>query len=373
MRHEKFLGVLLGTAVGDAIGLPFEGLSPARAERRLGAHPLGHSLVCGRGMISDDTEHTCMVARALLDSQGDVDRFRRSFASQLRWWLLAAPPALGLATLRACLRLCVGIGPERSGVVSAGNGPIMRAALLGVWTRDETQLRALVRASTRITHTDPRAEDGALLIAGWASGKALADLSVIRDPTMRERIATGLACAQADLSIEQARMVLGFTRGVSGFVVDTLAAVGFCWLRHRDDPRAAIETAIRLGGDTDTVAAIVGALIGAELGGSELARRLPDEWIKRLCDWPIGLATLRALAAALARGDRRISRPLWIAALLRNFAFMAVILAHGFGRVLQIKRERALIDPLPSDRSLELAAGACEDPSQIEVRADQRT
>jgi ADP-ribosyl-[dinitrogen reductase] hydrolase len=331
--EDRILGVLLGTAVGDAIGLPFEGLGPARVERRLRARPLRHSLLFGRGMISDDTQHACMVARALLDSNGEVDRFRRSFASQLRGWLLAAPPALGLGTLRACLRLCVGLGPQRSGVASAGNGPTMRAALFGVWTSDHAQQRALVRASTRITHTDPRAEDGALLIAGWASG--VGTLAIIRDVPMRERIAAAIDGARAGLSLEQARVALGFERGVSGFVVDTLAAVGFCWQRYRDDPRAAIEAAVRLGGDTDTVAAIVGALIGAELGGRELARRLPNSWIDQLRDWPIGVPELHELAAALARGDRRAARPAWIAELLRNFVFVLVILTHGFARLVR--------------------------------------
>jgi ADP-ribosyl-[dinitrogen reductase] hydrolase len=336
-EEDRMLGVLLGTAVGDAIGLPFEGLSPQRVERRLGHGPLAHSLAFGRGMISDDTEHACMVARALLDSHEDIDRFRRSFAGQLRRWLLAGPPAVGFATLRACLRLCVGIRPERSGVASAGNGPAMRAALLGVWARDEQQLLALTRASTRITHTDPRAEDGALLVARWASDAARAhELACVRDPVMRERIQTVLACAEAGSTVHQARTALGFERGVSGFIVDTLAAVAFCWLRHRDQPRAAIEAAVRLGGDTDTVAAIVGALLGAELGGRELERRLDPAWIERLHDWPISVAYLRRLARALARRDRSSApRHPWLLAPLRNFAFVVVILAHGFARALR--------------------------------------
>jgi ADP-ribosyl-[dinitrogen reductase] hydrolase len=333
--EDRILGVLLGTAVGDAIGLPFEGLRPQRVERRLQRGPLGHSLVFGRGMISDDTEHACMVARALLESDGDVVAFRGSFARQLRRWLLAGPPAVGLATLRACLRLTIGLGPERSGVDSAGNGPTMRAALLGVWARDEQQLSALVRASTRITHTDPRAEDGALLVARWArDARSIHDLSVVRDTAMRERIRTAIACADAGLSLEQARAALGFEHGVSGFVVDTLAAVCFCWQRHREQPSAAIEAAVRLGGDTDTVAAIVGALLGAELGARELVRLLEPRWIERLHDWPIDLAYLRRLARALARSDRTLPRHRWLLAPLRNLAFVLVILTHGFARAL---------------------------------------
>ena len=334
--EDRLLGVLLGTAVGDAIGLPFEGLAPARVAARLGGQPLRHSLVLGRGMISDDTEHACMVARALLESNGAIPQFQRSFARQLRRWLLCGPPGVGLATLRACLRLCVGFGPERSGVMSAGNGPAMRSALLGVGARDEDQLRALVRASTRLTHLDPRAEDGALLIARWARDpESVSDLADVRDPVMRERIAISLAHANANASIEQLRAALPFESGVTGFIVDTLPAVCFCWRRYRDDPRAAIEAAVRLGGDTDTVAAIVGALLGAELGARELERRLPSDWVTHIRDWPTSVAYLRRLARALARDDRRAAAYPWIVSPLRNLGLMAIVLAHGFARLVR--------------------------------------
>jgi len=62
--QSKLQGAILGTAVGDAIGLPREGLSPRRASRLFGDPPLGHRLLLGRGMVSDDTEHTCMTAQA---------------------------------------------------------------------------------------------------------------------------------------------------------------------------------------------------------------------------------------------------------------------------------------------------------------------
>lgn len=327
--------MLLGTAVGDAIGLPFEGLSPARVAGRLRNRALGHSLIFGRGMLSDDTEHTCMVARALLESNGDVDRFRKSFAKQLRRWLLTLPPGVGFATLRACSRLCVGIRPERSGVMSAGNGPAMRSALLGVWARDDTRLRALTRASTRITHLDPRAEDGALLVARWAHDpERFGELGEVRDAVMRDRLRAALDAAQAGLELEQARAALGFEAGASGFIVDTIPAVCFCWRRYRGDPRAGIEAAVRLGGDTDTVAAIVGALFGAELGARSLEDRLPPDWIANLHDWPTSRAYLRRLATALTRDDRRAARHRWLFAALRNLALLVVVLAHGLARLL---------------------------------------
>ncbi len=63
---DAIQGCILGTAVGDAVGLPREGLSARRAARLFGSAPLGHRLLLGRGMISDDTEHTCMIVRLRL-------------------------------------------------------------------------------------------------------------------------------------------------------------------------------------------------------------------------------------------------------------------------------------------------------------------
>jgi len=63
------------------------------------------------------------------------------------------------------LKLLVGVSPKRAGVFSAGNGPAMRAPILGVLIADESQLAAFARASTRLTHIDPKAEIGALAIA----------------------------------------------------------------------------------------------------------------------------------------------------------------------------------------------------------------
>src|SRR5205814_2160234 len=93
---ESFEGGVLGTAVGDAIGLPREGLSRRRALRLFGDSPLRHRLVFGRGLISDDTEHACMTAQALLASQGEPKRFARSLAWRLRGWFLTLPGGVGL-------------------------------------------------------------------------------------------------------------------------------------------------------------------------------------------------------------------------------------------------------------------------------------
>jgi len=90
-RADRVAATLLGTAVGDALGLPREGLSRAQAERIFGDAPLSHRFLCGRGMISDDTEHAAMTAQALLGAGDDERAFVRSLAWRLRGWLVAMP------------------------------------------------------------------------------------------------------------------------------------------------------------------------------------------------------------------------------------------------------------------------------------------
>jgi ADP-ribosylglycohydrolase len=128
-------------------------------------------------MLSDDTEHTAMVAQSLLSSRcplsssDSVQLFRRSLAWKLRLWLLAFPPAIGFATLRSIIKLWIGFSGQRSGVYSAGNGPAMRSAIIGAYFAGSTEsINTFVAASTLLTHTDPRALTGALAIAhlaGW--------------------------------------------------------------------------------------------------------------------------------------------------------------------------------------------------------------
>ena len=100
MAKAHIVGSILGTAIGDSVGLPYEGLSRRRAERLLGP-PDRHRFFFGRGMVSDDTEHTCMVAQSLIRSGGDPDAFGRSLAWGFRLWMLGLPAGIGFATLRS--------------------------------------------------------------------------------------------------------------------------------------------------------------------------------------------------------------------------------------------------------------------------------
>lgn len=351
-KRERIVGCLLGGAVGDAIGLPYEGLSREVIAARIGAAPLRHALICGRGMLSDDTEHACMTAQALLAGGGDPRRFMRSLAWRLRGWLLGLPAGIGLGTLRALIRLWCGWSPERSGVSSAGNGPAMRAAILGACLgADEGRMVAHVERSTRMTHRDPRALAGALAVARAAGqivhrGAAPAEIlgHVMRasdDPELRAALELARTHHERGASPADYAAALGQGAGVSGYIHHTVPVALYCWLSASTDLRATVERAVRLGGDTDTVAAIAGGLTGASVG----AQGVPADWLAGLWEAPRSPRWIDRLAGRVADAciDGRPARPLalaWPLLIVRNLLFTIVVLGHGFTRLMRLTRRR---------------------------------
>lgn len=338
-------GAILGTAVGDSLGLPREGLSPRRAERLFGSD-LSQQLLFGKGFVSDDTEHTCLVAQALLASPEDAEGFGRSLGWRLRGWLIGLPAGIGFGTLRALLKLWLGFPPHKSGVFTAGNGPAMRAPVLGACLGDTELLRRVVRVSTRITHTDPKAEEGALAAAlaaqrGAEEGAGLrpeAFLDDLRAELQGEELRAALDQIGEHLARganpSEFAAALGQERGVSGYINHTMPAVLFCWLRSPMDFRGALSDLIRLGGDADTTGAILGGIAGASVG----SEGIPSEWVGEIGEWPRSVPWLRRLAERLHQTYSGEGRPgplpvFWPAIPLRNLLFLSVVLGHGFRRL----------------------------------------
>ena len=335
-----------GTAVGDALGLPYEGVSAKRAPRLLGP-PNRHRFFFSRGMISDDTEHTCMVAQSLIEAGLDVDKFRKRFAGRLRWWILALPAGVGKATARSGIKLWLGAKPENAGVFSAGNGPAMRAAIFGAAIDDVSRLLELVRASSHITHSDPKAEYGAVAVALAAKHSreresidanlwldqivdAVGDDGVELTDLLRKAIDS----VQNNESTRVFAQSLGLQRGVTGYTYHTVPVAIHAWISYSQNLRKAVTTIIECGGDADTTAAIVAGIVGSGVG----ADGIPSEWLDRICDYPRSVPWMRYLGENLAvsldeNEMARSPKVNPIAVVLRNLIFLAIVLFHGFRRL----------------------------------------
>ena len=347
--NSPILSVLLGTAVGDSMGLPAENLPPWRIQKRWSG-AWSQRFVFGRGMVSDDTEHTVFVAQCLARGPVDAKSFQKMLAAKLRWWLLCIPAGIGFATLRAILKLWIGFPPSRSGVFSAGNGPAMRSALIGAYFADKDvtfkSTMAYVRASTRLTHTDPKAETAALavaLTAAWSvttadpttRSKAIRPYwllaNVVDDGNWVVLVNHILNAHERHLTVSDFALELGLKKGVTGYAYHTVPVALYAWLTHYGDYRAGLEAVLNCGGDTDTVGAITGALLA-------LNSEIPEEWSSGLCDYPISRDYLESLAVALELGPDEITQEIptfaWIALPFRNIVFLAIIVAHVCRRLI---------------------------------------
>jgi ADP-ribosylglycohydrolase len=340
--YERLAGTLLGTAVGDALGLPAEGMSSARIARRFG--PMERYRLLGTtGFVSDDTEQSALVAQSLARHPGDAAACAAAFRRSLLGWFCRLPWGVGLATVRACGRIALGLRP--SGVLSAGNGAAMRAAVVGVFFSEDPAARARFgRALAEVTHRDERAVAGALFVADLAAACAGVAPDAPRQALLavaRAGVSEPSLAAALDRAVELAgggATTLEAARELktSGFVLHTVPYAACCFLLHGDRPLAALSQAIRSGGDTDSYAAILGAWLGALHGEAGL----PGALVDRLHDGPFGPTHLRALARCLAA--RQAGTPATVpgysapAALARNLCLLPVVLAHGFRRLLPL-------------------------------------
>lgn len=279
---ERALGVVVGSAVGDALGAPFE-FGPEGAFSGRFPLPGGGGEMCGGGgwepgEATDDTQMAVLVGESLLECGGldlpDVfARFRR--------WASAEPKDIGLQT-EAVL---TGGDPWdtaaalhfRTSQRAAGNGALMRAATSAVYFagRGREATMDAARRLAALTHGDRAAWEGTAVfhelvrvaLTGGDPLDALEDTLAAVHPGHRERYAVVLA---ADWHPDAATEFNGAVWPCLGSAV---------WaLRTTASYEGAVRAAIDLGGDTDTVAAVTGGLAGAVHGFDAV----PARWTEAL-------------------------------------------------------------------------------------------
>ncbi len=343
-EQQRWRGLMLGTAVGDSVGLAAEGISHQR-NAKIFRQQWRQRFFIRWGMCSDDTEHTVFVAQALLAHPTQVESFRNRLAWSLRCWFLALPAGIGLATGKAIIKLWLGFNPKHSGVYSAGNGPAMRVAPIGAFfAQQPALLNEYLTASTLITHTDKKALIGAKAIAetiawvwreNFTKKPALADFIALLGQidadtewqSLVNRIEHGL---QQNLTVNQFADLMGLSHGITGYIYHTVPMVLYAWYKHFGDFAQTLTSIWDCGGDTDTTGAIVGALAGSVAG----EQGIPADWINAILEYPHSVSFLQKLADRLAKREHKPVFCFAPAIILRNLFFLGVVLLHGFRRLL---------------------------------------
>ncbi len=294
--RDRALGAFQGLALGDALGMPTQSMSPAQITADHGsitglvdAGP-HQEIAAGMpaGTVTDDTEQAVLLARLLIEHHGSVPLLAQAnalIAWEQRMAARGSLDLLGPSTKAALDRLVAGVPAEEAGRTGSTNGAAMRITPVGIAV-DVSDLSAFVDAVVEVSRGTH--DTGVGLAAAAAVGAAVS--AGVGGATREEAVETALAAAElagdrghwvAGASIAaRLRWVLphlralgpderaAFVRDVVGTSVaaqeSVVAALGLA--ATADDPWATLGLAASCGGDTDTIAAMAGAVLGATTG-----------------------------------------------------------------------------------------------------------
>jgi ADP-ribosyl-[dinitrogen reductase] hydrolase len=302
---DRSVGAILGLALGDALGAPFEFRRRDAIPRPLPAFELPWM---GRppGTWTDDTAMARNLWTSLIDHGGRFDP--DDVVARHLAWLATDPPDVGNQT-RLALREAERRTPhaaravfERRGPeVSAGNGSVMYCAPLGVVRAFEPEaLHDEAPALSMLTHWDGRCRTAVLAVTVTAAALVRGDDA---EPAVVEAVGA-VADHEGGEELEFLVGEAGRSRPVDGpdmgFTLFA-AAIGLRTVVEAADVETGLREVVGLGGDTDTNAAVAGALLGARHGRGGL----PAAWLERLADRPQLEAEAEALAALVDTGEPR--------------------------------------------------------------------
>ncbi|MCK6545233.1 ADP-ribosylglycohydrolase family protein [Myxococcota bacterium] len=311
-REERVLGTVLGGTIGDAMGNPTEFMSMADIHEEFGPKGVTEFVHWehddGRRFApyTDDTQLAEVVLRALLDARGlELDATMTLMAQRFVEWSrapLGGHRSPGRACLEGCRALASGVHWSIAGGPTAGGcGSVMRTYPFGLVLTDElARAEAWAVEHSKLTHRDPIALAScaamALGVAHLVRGARPADAvdEMVRAAARYSEVTAEMisrAARDATAGVPPST-TLDRLRGWAAH--EAIAAAVYVLLRHAEDPRAAILEGANTPGDSDSIASIAGALVGAHTG----VAALPPSWVRDV-ERSDELATLARRAAAL--------------------------------------------------------------------------
>ena len=292
-------GALLGLAVGNQLGVPTEGLGTAEAIREAFPQGVRDLAPPPKGSpFDDDAAMTLLLAESLAE-KGDFDA--ADVAERWVKWMKRDGRGIGLTTQRALRLIEHGTEPFEAGRLAhnaraASNGAVMRC--IPVALRYHDNVDRMVRVSTQqaaITHADERCTWGAAAVNLAARELLHGNQHFVEEVVHRLHGAPrALVEAIRRVPWEQESDLPINVGGEAGYVVHCVEIAFWCAM-HRPSLEEALIFLAEAGGDTDTNAAVAGALLGARDGEAGI----PPRWLEQL-GAARGVATLaeRLITAA---------------------------------------------------------------------------
>jgi len=267
-RHDRALGAYLGLAVGDALGATVEFMTPREIRHHYGIHDKivgGGWLKLKTGQVTDDTEMSLALGRAIVESDGwNLEAVAQAFAA----WLKGKPVDVGNTCRRGIRRYLMDgslSGPPSPG--DAGNGACMRNLPVALSTLGDAEAFARkTLEQCHITHNHPLSDAATL-----ALGRMVQRLVCGGSPEDCRPIAASLVEAHPEFGFDP------YPGRASGYIVDTVQTVLHFFL-GADSFADCVVGVVNRGDDADTTGALAGMLAGAAYGVSAI----PVRWLKSL-------------------------------------------------------------------------------------------
>ncbi|MHC8319360.1 ADP-ribosylglycohydrolase family protein [Pseudomonas sp. GB2N2] len=308
---NRALGAFYGLALGDALGMPTQSLSRAEIQARFGEithlqdagpdQPIAPNMP--KGSITDDTEQAILVGELLIEGRGRIEP--SVLAQRLIQWeavmqAKGSQDLLGPSTKRAIEMILAGHSPEEAGRYGTTNGAAMRITPVGISANvadPERFIRAVVQAC-QVTHNTTLGISSAAAVAAVVSagingmdlGEALNLGQQIALQAERHghwvaggRIASRISWARTISVDSDKAMLADLMYDVIGTSVASQESVVVSFALAQQvavgemNAFEAVCMAASLGGDTDTIAAILGAMLGACLGLESWPVEMIDE------------------------------------------------------------------------------------------------
>lgn len=278
--RDKILGVIYGTAIGDALGWAVE-FDPAVSPNNPAV--FAQSVP---GDYTDDTQMFRAVCEGLLRVSDNVDRAAEEVAEEFIAWHTSPENnrAPGRACMEGCRNLARGVQWFEAGVDSGGCGTAMRSMAYGIFFHDNPQKAALWAAEhAQMTHIHPMARAAAAATAAGVAclmGRPCASIAIAQAMRIAAKRYDNRTAEMLSEAIDREGAcpygVLDKWRGWAGH--EAVAASLWCFLRYSDDYEQAVLLAVNSPGDSDSLGAITGALVGANAGLSGI----PERWVKQV-------------------------------------------------------------------------------------------
>ncbi len=291
---QKIKSVLLGLAVADAVGVPYEFLSREKMKQNPATDMIGFGTYdLPPGNFSDDSSLSFCLAEALT-KEFDLVEIAANFISYYKydyWTSNGEMFDIGNATAEAIRLLIDGEKPELAGGFeehSNGNGSLMRIAPLLFYLKDKPieERYQLTKLVSSLTHAHVRSVISCFIYLEFLRFLLIGNDKFLAYKQTKEVSISYLAELEID-SKETIRFERVLKSDIyeldesqiksSGYVIDTLEASIWCFLTT-DNYKDAILKAVNLGSDTDTTACVTGALAGLYYGADDI----PENWINTL-------------------------------------------------------------------------------------------